>query len=273
MTGSVITYLAMPVLVYQLTGSNFWTAAVVAAESLPYVGLGLVAGALADRLDRRRVMVAADVVSAFLLASVPITYYLGGLTAPHVLLVAFAAQSAFVFFDAANFGALPTLVGAGRIAAAQSTVFGASTVVELVVPALAGAALALVPPASLLAIDAVSFAASALLIGAIARPLWDPDRAAGAPRHLGREIGDGLRFLWQQPVVRVQTLVGTTQAFTGGAFVGQLVPWADQLLGIGPGDRRLGLLFTAWAVGSLGATLLFPRLARRYGDARVALYA
>lgn len=273
LAGSAITYLAMPVLVYQLTGSNFWTGVVVVAESVPYVCFGLIAGALADRVDRRRLMVTMDLVSTVLLGSVPVAYALGVLTAPHVLLVAFAAQSAFVFFDAANFGALPTLVGTERLASAQSTVFGAGTVVELVVPGLAGAALAVVPPASLLALDAVSFAASALLIRLIARPLWDPGRAATAARHLGREIRDGLGFLWRHPVVRVQTLVGVTQSFTGGAFLGQLVPWADQALGVPPGDGRLGLMFMAWGVGSLGASLVFPRLSRRFGDARVTLIA
>jgi MFS family permease len=271
--GSAITYLAMPVLVYQLTGSNFWTGVVVVAQSVPYVCFGLIAGALADRVDRRRLMVTMDLISAVLLGSVPVAYALGVLTAPHVLLVAFAAHSTFVFFDAANFGALPTLVGPERLAAAQSTVFGAGTVVELVAPGLAGAALAVVPPASLLAFDAVSFAASALLIRLIARPLWDPGRASTAARHLGREIRDGLGFLWRHPVVRVQTLVGVTQSFTGGAFLGQLVPWADQSLGVPPGDGRLGLMFIAWGVGSLGASLVFPRLSRRFGDARVTLLA
>jgi len=273
LAGSAITYLAMPVLVYQITGSNFWTGVVVVARSVPYVCFGLFAGALADRVDRQRVMVTMELVSAVLLGSVPVAYALGVLTALHVLLVAFAAQAAFVFFDAANFGALPMLVGTERLASAQSTVFGAGTVVELVAPALAGAVLAVVSPAFLLALDAVSFAASALLIQLITRPLWDANRVSLATRHLGREIRDGLGFLWRHPVVRVQTLVGVTQSFTGGAFLGQLVPWVDQSLGVPPGDGRLGLMFMAWGVGSLVASLMFPRLSRRFGDARVTLIA
>lgn len=127
LTGSAVTYIAMPTLIYQMTGSNFWTALVVVAEALPYLCIGLFAGALADRVDRRRVMVTSDLVNAVLLASVPTAYLLGGLTVPHALVVAFASQASFVFFDAANFGALPTLAGLDRLAAAQSTMFGAST--------------------------------------------------------------------------------------------------------------------------------------------------
>lgn len=271
LTGSAVTYIAMPTLIYQMTGSNFWTALVVVAEALPYLCIGLFAGALADRVDRRRVMVTSDLVNAVLLASVPTAYLLGGLTVPHALVVAFASQASFVFFDAANFGALPTLAGLDRLAAAQSTMFGASTVVELVVPGLAGAALAVLSPAPLLAVDAVSFVASALLIRAIVRPLWNADRPARTRRDLAAEIREGLGFLWRQPVVRINILVGMTQSFAGGAFVGQLVPWADQVLGVPPGDWRLGIIFTAWAVGGLGASVLYPRLSRWRGEAWVTL--
>ena len=59
-TGAVVAAVTMPVLVYQLTGSAGWTSAVAAAEALPYLVFGLLAGALADRLDRRKMMVALD---------------------------------------------------------------------------------------------------------------------------------------------------------------------------------------------------------------------
>src|SRR6266542_7113634 len=138
--GSMVTYVALPVLVYQVTGSNLWTGFVAVSEALPYLCFGLVAGAVADRFDRRRLMVGADLGSAAALGSIPVAYALGVLTAPHVLAAAFAAQTLFVFFDAANFGALPVLVGRDRIVAAQAALIGSGTMMELAVPALAGAA-------------------------------------------------------------------------------------------------------------------------------------
>jgi predicted MFS family arabinose efflux permease len=268
--GSAVTYVALPVLVYQVTGSSLWTALVTVAEGAPYLCVGLLAGAVADRLDRRRLMVATDLASAALLVTVPAAYAAGVLTAPHVLVAAFAVQTLFVFFDAANFGALPALVGRDRIVAAQAALMGTGTVMELVVPALAGAALAVVAAAPLLAVDALSFVGSALLLRAITRPLWDPARA-GRPRRLAVEVRDGLTFLWRQRVIRTTTLVGATQAFTGGLFIGQLVPWADKVLGVPPGDARLGLLFAAWGLGGLAATVLAPPLVRRAGEPRVIL--
>jgi MFS family permease len=64
LAGSSFTYVALPVLIYQRTGSPLLTGVVAAFEAIPYLLLGLLAGALADRWDRRRVMVAADVTSA-----------------------------------------------------------------------------------------------------------------------------------------------------------------------------------------------------------------
>jgi MFS family permease len=268
--GSAVTYVALPVLLYQVTGSNLWTALVVVAESLPYLCFGLLAGALADRLDRRRLMVATDLVNAAVLASVPAAHAAGVLTVPHVLAAAFGAHTLVVFFEAANFGALPVLVGRERIVAAQSAVFGAATVVELAVPGLAGAALALVTPAPLLAVDALSFVASALMLGTITRPLWDPDRA-DQRRRLAVEVRDGLTFLWRNRIVRTTTLVGAAQAFPGGLFVGQLVPWADQVLGVAPGDARLGLLFAVWGLGGLAASVLLPWVVRQAAEPRITL--
>jgi MFS family permease len=270
LSGSVVTYVALPVLVYQITGSSLWTGLVTVSEAAPYLCVGLLAGAVADRLDRRRLMVATDLASAAVLGSVPAAYAAGMLTAPHVLAAAFVTHTLFVFFDAANFGALPVLAGRDRIVAAQAAVMGAGTVAELAVPALAGAALAVVAAAPLLAVDALSFVVSALLLGAITRPLWDP-ATAGAPRRLAAEIRDGLTYLWRQRIVRATVLVVGAQAVTGGVFIGQLVPWADRALDVPPGDGRLGLLFAAWGLGGLVASVLLPWAVRRMAEPRVLL--
>ncbi|GIF67078.1 MFS transporter [Asanoa ishikariensis] len=270
-TGSLVTYVVLPVLIYSVTRSSLWTALVVVAEGLPYLCFGLFAGALADRLDRRRVMVTADLVNAVVLGSIPVAYAFGVLTAPHVLVVAFLTQIFFVFFDAANFGALPALVGRARIAAANSAVHGGGTVLELIVPGIAGVLLTLVAPGPLLVIDAVSFVVSALLVRAIAAPLQVG--VSGPSPGLFRDIREGVVFLSRQPIVRTQTIVGCLQSMTGGAFMGQFVPWLDQTLGVRPtNDARLGVLYGVWGAGGIVAALIFPRLARRLGEPRVTLW-
>ncbi|GGM75891.1 MFS transporter [Lentzea pudingi] len=271
--GAVVSAVALPVLVYQLTGSAGWTSAVTAAEALPYLVFGLLAGALADRLDRRLMMVAMDLAVAAVLLSVPLAWLAGGLTAPHVVVVAFTTQTAFVFFDAANFGALPALVGKEKLAAAYSTLYGRTTVVELVVPGATGLLVAIVAPAALLAVNALTAVGSALLLRAITSSMANPRPVRGGSE-LVTDVKEGLRFLWHEPIIRVLTLVGATHSVASGAWMAVLVPFADQVLGVAPkGDARLAVLFSCWGVGAVVASRVFPRVTARWGNAKVALAA
>ncbi|MFI0462635.1 MFS transporter [Saccharopolyspora sp. 5N102] len=275
-TGSLVSTVALPIVVYQLTASAAWTSAVAAAEALPYLLFGLFAGAIADRADRRALMLAADFGGAVLLATVPLAWFLGILTAPHVLAVGFGVQSLFVLFDAANFGALPALVGKRHLTGAYAKVYGTTTLAELVVPPLAGLLVAIAAPAPLIAINALTALASGLLVRSIVRPLSTP-QVPGARRtakSLLTDIRAGLAFLAGNRVVRVLTLVGTTHSVAGGAYAAMLVPWADQVLGVRPtGDWRIAVLFSGWGVGGLVASRIVPRLTSRYGGARLALGA
>ncbi len=273
LAGSSMTYVALPVLVYAMTRSPLLTGVVAGFEAVPYLLLGLVAGALADRWDRRRVMVTADLASAAALGSLPLAAAFGVLTVPHVLIAALLSPTIFVFFDAANFGAVPTLVGRDRIALANAAIWGAGTVVEIALPAAAGALLAVLAPPTLIAFDALSFVASALLIRGIARALSEPEpgRRPLTASVLVADVREGLRFLIGHTNVRTMTLVGATQSVAGGAFVGQLVVWADRSLNVRAGNFRLGVLFALWGVGALAASVGMPKMVKRFGAPRVVL--
>lgn len=269
LVGSAVTYVVMPVLVYGMTRSATWTAMVAVAEGVAYLIGGLWAGALADHHDRARIMVVADVIVAVVLSSIPIAWWLDVLTAPQVLVVGFLAQGVFVFFDAANQGALPSLVPRSRLPSANSLVFGGGTVVDTVVPAVAGLLIVAVAPASLIAVDVITFLASAALVRAIVRPL-SATRASTRPSHWGAVL-DGIRFIARHEIVRIMTVIGSMQAFSGGALVAVLVVWADETLAVREGDWRLGMLFAIWGAGAIVGSLLMPRAIRRFGAVRSAL--
>jgi hypothetical protein len=266
---------ALPVLVYRLTNSAALTAFVTLLEALPYALFGLFAGALSDRWDRRRVMVTADLLDAGLMASVPVAHWLDVLTVGHLMVVAFAVPAVSVFFDGANFGALPTLVGRAQVAKANSIVMSASTLTELVVPSLVGLTLAFAHPSLLLGVDALSFAASAACIRAIGRPLQSGERDHGRTtvRAVLADIRVGLSFLIRHGGVRTMTVIGTLQCICGGGFMALTVVWFDRTLGIGTEGWRFGLTWSAWSVGSLAATLALPRLLNRVPPERITLAA
>ena len=273
--GSTITAVVLPILVFQLTGSALQTSLLATLEVLPYFAFGLLAGALADRVDRRRLMVACNLVQALLVGSIPLAAALGVLTIAQIYLVAILAMTAFVWFDAANFGALPALVGRERLVEANSAIWSASTVIAIVAPALGGTLAALIGPANVVGIDAGTFLLSALLLALIPRAFNQARAPAAAGqsvvRRIASDIREGLAFLWRQRLVRTMTLVGFGNSFSAGAVVGLTVVYAVRALGLAQSDARIGLLFTATAVGGLAASLLLPLLTRRYAVGTITL--
>ncbi|QNE22251.1 MFS transporter [Kribbella qitaiheensis] len=275
LTGSMVTAVALPVLVYRLSGSPFLTALVTALEAAPYLLVGLFAGALADRWNRRRVMVTADLINAVVIGSVPLAYLAGILTVAQVLVVGFVVQMVFTFFDGANFGALPVLVGRARVAQANAAVWTVSSLIELFVPPLAGLSLAVLNPANLLVVDALSFVASAIAVRGIVRALSEPraDQRPLRPKVVFADIAEGVRFLVGHPGVRTMTIVGSLQSFAGGGFMALMVVWCDRVLHVGTSGIRFGLVYGTWGIGGLIAALGLPRLLKRMAPAGVTLYA
>lgn len=272
--------MVLPVLVYQRTGSPALTSLLAAAEAVPYLALGLLAGAVADRVRRRPLMVGCDLGCAALMAAIPVAAAFGRLTIPLVVLVALGTASLFVWFDAASFGAVPALAGPGRITAAVSGLSAAGAVTSLVAPAVAGGLLAVLAPAQAIIVDAVSYLVSAVLLASIRRPFEarPGDRGQAGPPGPGGGPGpdrggilDGLRFLWGHRLLRAMTMAGAAVSVTGGAVTGLLVVYAVRALGLARTDPRIGLLYTAAAAGGLIAAIAVPRIRRRVPAGRVML--
>ncbi|MEJ7833341.1 MAG: MFS transporter [Nocardioides sp.] len=273
--GNIVTLVALPILVYRMSDSASLTALVAALEAAPYFVFGLLAGALTDRWNRKRVMVLADAASAGLILSLPLAHWLAEVTVPHILVVAFFGPALGVFFDGAVFGAIPTLVGRGRIAEANSISWGLQSGNEILVPSLVGISLILLDPSTLLLFDALSFAVSAAVIATIVRPMHDAERLRPplTRRVLLGDIREGLDYLVHHPGVRTMTIISFLQCLAGGGFVALMVVWIDRELGVGTEGLRFGLVWGAWAVGGLVAALALPRVLRRHRPERITLLA
>ena len=267
--GGTVTYVTAPILVYALTSSALLTGVTAATEGLPYLIFGLFAGAISDRVDRQRLMVSCDLVNAFVLVSVPIAAAIGHLTPAHVIAVGFVSSSVFVFFDSANFGAVPTLVGKDRIPDANAAVWGTAQVFDVALPGLVGVLVAVISPSSLYWVQAFTFAASAALLRAIRRSM-SGDR--DVTHRLRDDVLTGVKWLWAHPTLRVMTGVGTATSFALGGIIGQLVPFADQQLDIRQGDVRLGAVIVAFSLGGLLGTAS-RRFVATYSPARISLVA
>lgn len=275
--GTAITTVVLPILVYRLTASALLTALLAALEVLPYLLFGLVAGTVADRIDRRRLMIGCDLLNVLLIGSIPLAALVHAVTIPHIYAVALLSAAAFVWFDAANFGALPALVGRDQIVAANSALGAVSAGVQIIGPAVGGVLATTIGPASALSFDAVSYLLSAVALALIPRALSTALQMEKSPllatQHTLEGIHEGLTFLWQHRLVRALTLLGFGNSFTGGAVSGLLVVYAVHALGLPTNDARIGLLFTAGALGSLLASLLLPHLTKRFPVGWITLAA
>lgn len=267
--GSGVTRVVLPILVYQQTGSAALTALLVTAQASPYLLFGFVAGAVADRMARLRLMALCNLFSAVAVASLPIAGLLGILTVPQIFVVALLLGGSFVLFDAASFGTLPVIVGRQRIPQAMGTLASTETVLLIAAPMVAGVLVGLVSPVAVLWIDIGSYLVSAGTLSQIRRGRGV--LTSGPPTPMLRDIVEGLRFVWRNQLIRPLTAAGFGINFTAGAIVSLIVVYGVRQLGLGVTDPLLGVLYAAGSVGSLLATTTLPWLAKRMSPPRMTV--
>lgn len=254
--GDAVSITAMPLLVLFLTGSGALMGIVGALQLLPDLGFGLIAGALADRWDRRRMIMWADAGRAALTATIPLAYWLGLPTMAVVLIVAVPINALRLFSDAGLTSALPSLVGRDNLGRANSYVEATLSLPFIVGPALAGVLVATIGPAPTLAIDAASFLVSALSMPFVRRQLR-AERQEDMPR-LGADIKEGIAFVWRNRVLRGIIVYWTVVSIATAGVVPTLSFYItiDRDLGA----ELFGYVGSAWSLGYLVGSLAAGRL-------------
>jgi MFS family permease len=267
--GDWLLLVAAPYFVLRLTGSTLATGLTFAAQTLPTLLLGPVAGVLADRWDRRRTMLAIDLSRAATVALMLLVHHPGQVWLIYVALIGEAGLSQL--FDPARQALIPALVGRGpQLAAANSLAALVSGTVRLVGGPAGGALYALSGFTTVVALDAASYLASAMLIAAIRhRPEPAPPHS-----HEGTVLGRFTNDL-RAGAVHLRTTAGLPAVFTtasmfllgNAALTALLVPYTGTVLHAGAGT--LGLLFAALGVGYLAGAPLSRAAAARFSDRTV----
>ena len=257
--GDAITNTALPILVLALTGSGLAMGIVGVLSTLPDLVLGLPAGAYADRWDRRRMMFVADLGRAVLTAVIPVSVWLGGPTLALIFLVTFPMNALRVVWLAAFTAAVPGLVGRGQIARANAVFEAFFNVGWIVGPALAGLLAVAIGPGPTIAIDAITFAVSAATLLLVRRPLKPGARSE--PTHLLADIREGIAYVAGQPTLRAVIALWTTTSVIYAGLTSGLIFYVT--IDRGLGADVVGLVLSAFAVGSLGGSLVAARMAFR----------
>jgi predicted MFS family arabinose efflux permease len=268
--GTGITMVVLPVLAYRLTGSPAAVASLTVLDVGPYIAFGLVAGTMADRLDRKKMMVVCNGAAALVLCAAPVAAALRLLASPQVFLTALGIGITFVWFDAANFGTLPALVSRDQLPSAISLIASSGTLALLIGPTVGALLITVIPAPYALGLDAASYVVSALLIMSIRQPFRRPQHPREPYKSIRSDVTAGLRFLWQQPVIRTMTLSVFCACLSWGGTFGLLVVYASRGLGMTRVGAGLGLLYTAGQLGGLVSLAVVPRLVRRPAIGRLA---
>lgn len=254
--GSTSTYVAYPLLVLALTHSPAKAGVVGFANVLPYALFALLAGVVADRVDRKRLMIAMDLVRAAAMASIVTALAAGVLTFWQVAAVAFVEGTAFVFFNIAEVGALRSVVPARQLPEAAAAEQSRYAAVTLAGPSVGGALFGLGRSLPFLA-DAVSYAASILTLTWMRTPFQEARERDPAP--LRTQIREGVSWLWAHAYLRTSALIFAGQNFVfSGIYLVFVV--VSKRHGLSP--AAIGALIAVFGVASLAGALAAPRVAK-----------
>jgi predicted MFS family arabinose efflux permease len=279
--GDWVLVVGLPIEVYARTGSTLATMGMVLASLIPALTLGSIAGVFVDRWDRRRLMIAVNVLLALTLLPLFAVDALGIWVAYAVLVAASCLEQ---LFAPAEHALLPNLLEGGSdgdLVTANALNGLNNQLARIIGPAIGGVAVAAGGLTAVAVVDAVSFlVAAALLLGirttrghaarrADATPI--EQEAASAWARLRREWREGLTLVLRHPILRA-LLVFTVITRIGEGLLGTLfVPWATGVLGTDA--TGYGWILSAQAVGGVGGAFVIGRLGHRVEPVRLLVAA
>ncbi|HEY2579997.1 MAG TPA: MFS transporter [Streptosporangiaceae bacterium] len=269
--GDSFSYVAIPLLVLHTTGSVAQMGLVTGLTGAASIVSGVFSGVIADRVNRRALLMICDIARCILYAAIPLAW----LFSPQLWLIYLAVPVAGVFamlFDVTYVTVVPAIVEPGQITAANGRLYASFAIAGVAGPMLAGLVSGLYGPSVAIGVDASSFAVSAA--GALfirLRPTGPPagaaspagDAAAAGVGRARREFLAGAQFLWANPVLRTLTAALSVITFLTYGLTDLIV--YDVEHGLHHTDSTVGYVLAAATVGTFAGSALTARIRNRLG--------
>ncbi|WP_406830979.1 MFS transporter [Pedococcus sp. KACC 23699] len=271
--GNATTSVLLPLLaVVAFDAGPGWMGILTAAAWVPWLLIGLPAGAWVDRLPARRVMVVSDLVAASVLVSVPVAWAMGSLTLTHVVLAALGNGTCTVFFRAAYPALVRQVAPAEQQERVFARLFGTESAMQVAGPGVGGLLAQLGSAALGLVVDAVSFLVSAACLAMLRlTPAAQPSPTAGPPRpSLRRSIREGVDYIRGDRILRFFTVMGGLSNFGLTGYGALLVLFLVRDLGMSP--ATVGVVMATGSIGGFLGAALATRVSSRLGSARAVLW-
>ncbi len=271
LVGSQITLLALPMAaIIDLGATPFEVSLVITVATAAPLLVALPAGAVVDRVRKRRFMMVSDILSCVALASIPLAAHNGVLTVLQLALVGFFCAALDLGAESARMSYLRGFLGSDRLVEGNSKIGGATSLARMAGPALGGALVGLVGAATSIAADAMTFLVSACTLLFIRHYDARPSRPAARPR-LRTEISAGLRYVLTHETLKALAFAGAISAYL---LTGIGAVWTTYLvreLHWTPGS--IGVMLAVSCAGGLVGSVATRRAFAKYGVFRVLLYA
>ncbi|MCP2322109.1 MFS family permease [Hamadaea flava] len=268
--GTGVSTVALPLAaITTLHASTFQIGLLTAAGWLPWLLIGLPAGAWVDRMARRPLMITCNLVSFALLVSVPVSAWLGWLGFTQLLVTALLLGTAAVFFQTAYQVYLPSLLPPAELPAGNAKMHGSEAFAQVAGPGLAGGITQVLGILTGLLVNAATFLVSTVCLLRIrAREVVAP-----VPRDssLTRDIREGLRFVVRDPYLRVFSAFGAAFNLAFIAYQAVLVVFLVREVGVD--SARVGVLLMGMSAGAVLGAWAATRISRRFGSAHGLLLA
>jgi MFS family permease len=259
--GTQVTNLALPLTaIYAFNASDDMVGVLRFVQLAPYIGLALLFGVWVDRHRRKQVMLWTNLVRLVLIGLVPVLHWAHELNLPILLVISGAVGIASVLYDVSWMPYVPSLVDEPHYVAANAQMGVSSSVSSVAGPGLAGLLVAALTAPVALIVDAASYGVSIISLVLIRKP--EPKVARPPERHVGRELLDGLHFVFSRPILRWLAVVGFC------CNLSMITVWTMFLLygthELHLSSSTLGTIFGLSSVGGVIGAMLSGRVIKRF---------
>jgi predicted MFS family arabinose efflux permease len=268
--GSAVTTFAVPLVAVRALGAGPLMMGVLNAVIwLPWLLVGLHAGAWADRRSQRPLMIGCQFASAILIVTIPVLAWLKVLTIEYMLVIAFTAGCSNVIFTAAYNAFVPILVDKRDLLGANTRLMGSEQVANIAGPAIGGLITQISSAVLGLFVDSASFLISAACLWSI-RARQPSDRQPDKQRtSIRSDIRAAFGFVLRDPYLRVLTGASATANLVLGGIQALVVVFLIRTAGLSP--WAVGAVTITISVGGFLGAFIAPKISRRLGSARALL--
>lgn len=257
--------IAIPLLIYEMSQSAIAMSAMRAVEFLPNIFIGMIAGVLVDRINRKKMMQCTSLIQFISIFAIIVLLLVNHLALWHLYIFGFILSSAGYTFGNANHSIIPQIVAKEQLTSANAKLSFVNTIIQTAGPGLAGALLALVSFTSTLSVYLVCL----LLLFFCVQNIQLPTVAKEKPKNKGfwQDMKEGIAALLQNKTLLTPTVTVLFVNLASSLIIGVLIFYVTDKLGAT--EMQIGLMFTISAVGGLLGASVVSQIRKRFGRGNI----